>query len=136
MPTTRSPAMRRRSGPATRTSTARRRIRSLADDRRRRVLLVRYMVEPRRVVAGGIELEHCDVGHEPCRGRSVPVLLPRLEEHTVAGPDHLDRPTTALCVTDALENVDRLAVRVRVPRGACARCEVDAARAEPRPVGR
>ena len=48
------------------------------------------------------------MGHEPCRGRSVPVLLPRLEEHTVAGPDHLDRPTTALCVTDALENVAEL----------------------------
>ena len=64
--------------------------------------------------------------------RAVPVLLARLEEHAVAGTDHLDRPAAPLREADALGDVDGLAVRVRVPRGPCARREVDAARAQAR----
>jgi hypothetical protein len=54
--------------------------------------------------------------HEPRRGRAVPVLLPRFEEDAVAGPDDLDRTTAPLRQAHTLEHVDRLTVRVRVPR--------------------
>src|SRR5205823_10969385 len=57
-----------------------------------------------------------------------------LEEDAVAGADDLDRTAAALRAADALEDVDRLAVRVGVPRGARTRGEVDAARAQARRV--
>jgi hypothetical protein len=44
------------------------------------------------------------------------VFLARLEEDAVAGADHLDRPAAPLAEADAFEDVDRLAVRMRVPR--------------------
>src|SRR5712691_1823878 len=105
---------------------------SALDRRGGGVLLVGYVVTPRRGVALVVDLEHCEVGHEAGRGRAVPVILARLEEDAVAGPDHLDRPAAALCEADALRDVDRLAVRVRVPGRSCARREVDAARAQTR----
>jgi hypothetical protein len=47
----------------------------------------------------------------------VPVVLARLEEHRVAGPDDLDLSTPAIAETYALGDVDGLPVRVGVPRG-------------------
>jgi hypothetical protein len=43
------------------------------------------------------------------------VVLARLEEDPVPGPDHFDRATLALAEPDALGDPDRLAARVRVP---------------------
>jgi len=59
---------------------------------------------------------------------AVPVILARLEEDAVAGSYQLDRTAALLREADAFENVDRLAVRVRMPRRACAGGEMDAAR--------
>jgi hypothetical protein len=42
----------------------------------------------------------------------MPVILARLEEDAVAGPDHLDGLAAALAEADALGDVDRLAVRM------------------------
>jgi hypothetical protein len=53
--------------------------------------------------------------------------LARLEEHAVAGADHLDRSAAALAEAYALGDVDGLAVGVDVPRGSSSRGEVDAA---------
>jgi hypothetical protein len=61
--------------------------------------------------------------------------LARFEEDAVSGADHLDRRAAALAVADALEDVDRLAVRVGVPGGARAGCGVDVARVQPRGRG-
>jgi hypothetical protein len=70
--------------------------------------------------------------HETVRRSAVPVFLAGLEKHAVAGPDHLGRTAAPLREADALEHVDRLAVRVCMPGGACAGREVDAARTQPR----
>ena len=105
-------------------------VRSAVDRGCRRVLLVADVVAPGRGVALVVDLEHRDVGHEARRRRAVPVLLARLEEHAVAGPDDLDGPAAPLAQADALEDPDRLTVRVRVPGGARAGREVDAARAQ------
>jgi hypothetical protein len=70
------------------------------------------------------------VGHEAGRRGAVPVILARLEEHPVTGADHLDRGAAPLREADTLEDVDGLAVRVRVPGRPRARCEVDAARTD------
>jgi hypothetical protein len=56
----------------------------------------------------------------------VPVVLARLEEHRVAGPDDLDLSTPAIAETYALGDVDGLPVRVGVPRGSGTGGEVDA----------
>jgi hypothetical protein len=98
----------------------------------RPVLLVGDVDSPRRAVPFRVDLEHGEVGHEPVRRGAVPVLLARLEVHPIAGADHFDRAAAPLREPDALEDVDRLAVRVRVPRGACTGREVDAAGAQAR----
>ena len=79
-----------------------------------------------------VGLLHRDVRHEPRRGGAVPVLLARLEEDAVSGPDHLDRAAAPLAEADAFGDPDRLAVWVRVPGGAGARREVDARPRRPR----
>jgi hypothetical protein len=106
-------------------------LRLVADrvDRRRRVLLVADGGAPAGGVSLVVDLEHGEVGHEPGRSGAVPVLLVRLEEHPVARVDRLDGPAAPLAEADALEDVDRLAVRMRVPGGASAAREVNAARA-------
>jgi len=48
------------------------------------------------------------------------------------GPDHLDRAALALAEAEPFGDPDRLAVRVGVPRGACAGRDVDARRPDPR----
>src|SRR4051812_12764506 len=69
------------------------------------------------------------MAHEAVWRRTVPVLLAGLEEDAVTGLEHLDRATSPLGSADALEDVDRLAVRVGVPRRARAGREVDPYRA-------
>ena len=98
----------------------------------RRVLLVGDVVTPGRGVALIVDLEHRQMSHEAIRRCAVPVLLARLEEDAVAGPDHLDRPAAALREAEALGDEDGLAVRVGVPRRPCARREVNAARVQAR----
>src|SRR5260370_41174403 len=100
--------------------------------RRRGILGVADVRTPGGAVALAVDVEHRDVCHEP-RGRStVPVLLARLEEHAVARPDYFDRPAATLGEADALDDENGLAVWVRVPRRACARSEVHAARGQAR----
>src|SRR4051812_23780422 len=81
------------------------------------VLLVRDVLAPRHRAPGLVVLLHRDVDHEAGGRRAVPVVLARLEEDAVAGPDLLDRPTVALAEADALGDEDGLAVRVGVPGG-------------------
>ena len=100
--------------------------------RRGVVLLVGDVLAPSGVVAGVVDLEHRDVGHEAVGCSPVPVLFAGLEEDAVAGTDRLDRSAAALSATDALDDVDRLAVRVGVPRRPGTWREVDAARRQPR----
>src|SRR5205823_9953336 len=51
-----------------------------------------------------------DVGHEPCRGGAVPVVLGGLEEDAVAGSDRFDRAAFALAQANAFGDPDRLPV--------------------------
>src|SRR3977135_4019518 len=94
------------------------------------------MVAPRGVVPLVVHLEHRDVSHEARRRSAVPVVLAGLEEYTVARADYLDRATATLRQADALGDEDRLTVGVGVPCGSRAGREVDAARAQPRRIGR
>src|SRR5690242_2958190 len=92
--------------------------------RRGPVLVVGDVLAPGHGAAALVVLLHGDVGHEAIRSGAVPVLLAGFEEDAVAGPDDLDRAAVALAAADALGDEDRLAVRVRVPRGAGAGREV------------
>src|SRR5436309_4188201 len=94
----------------------------------RRVFLVSDVSAPRRSGALLVGLEHGEVGHEARRRGAVPVVLARLEEHAVAGPDHLDRSASPLTQANSLGDPDGLAVGMRVPRRSRPWCEVDAAR--------
>src|SRR5207248_10676945 len=91
------------------------------------VFLVGHVLGP---VHGGaliVDFLHSDVSHEAIRGGTVPVILAGPEVDAVPRADDLDRPAAALTASDALDHIDRLAARVRVPRGASARREVNAA---------
>src|SRR3954453_8465556 len=55
----------------------------------------------------------------------MPVVLYGLEEDAVAGADLLDGAAFTLAAADAFGHPDRLAARVRVPGGACARREMN-----------
>src|SRR3954470_16880016 len=101
-----------------------------------RVLLVADVLAPADRAAGLVVLLHRDVHHEAAGRGAVPVVLARLEEHAVAGPDDFDRAALALAEPDALDDEDRLAVRMGVPGGAGAGGEVDARRGEGRRPGR
>src|SRR6266571_1730299 len=118
-------------------STTRRRVRaidSVSDWRRGPVLLVGDVGAPRCARAFVVDVEQREMGHE-ARGRSaVPVILAGLEEDPIARADDLDGAAAPLCQTDALGDVDGLAVRVAVPGRPRARREVDAARAQSRAV--
>src|SRR5437870_1655387 len=59
------------------------------------------------------------------------MLLSRLEEHAVAGPDDLQRPAARLRVAHAFGDEDRLTERMTVPSGACSGAEMDAEAAQP-----
>jgi len=109
---------------------------SAPDRRRSRVLVVAYVVAPRRAATLVVDDEHRDVRHEASWCGAMPVLLARLEEHTVPRADHLDRATATLREADAFGDEDGLTVWMRVPRRAGPRREVDAARAQARWIGR
>ena len=76
------------------------------------------MVSSGGTVAFRVDVEHRDVSHEARRRGAMPVVLARLEEHTVAGADDLDRPAATLGQADAFGDEDGLAVGMRVPRRA------------------
>ena len=67
---------------------------------------------------------------------AVPVVLTGFEEHAVAGADHLDRAIAALAAADPLEDVDRLADRVGMPRRSRSGGEVHARGLQARRRGR
>src|SRR5436190_775763 len=89
-----------------------------------RVLGVAHMLSPLDDVSPVVGLLEGDVGHEPVRSGAVPVVLAGLEEDAVAGTDLLDRAAHAPAEPDALGDPDRLAPRMRMPRGSGARREV------------
>src|SRR4051794_18576667 len=66
----------------------------------------------------------------------MPMLLVRLDEHAVARADDLDRSIATLHEAYAFGHPERLAAGVTMPRGSCARGEMNDARAEPRTVRR
>jgi hypothetical protein len=72
------------------------------------------MLTPGHRAARIVGLLHCDVSHQTVGRGAVPVILPRLEEDAVAGPDHLDLTAAALTEADALGDEDRLPERVSV----------------------
>src|SRR5947209_18535777 len=92
---------------------------SVVEGRRRPVLLVGDVGAPRRAGALIVDLEQREVRHEARPRGAVPVVLARLEEHAVAGADHLDRAAAALREADTLGDPDGLGVRVRVQGRAC-----------------
>ena len=89
------------------------------------VLLVADLFQPVR----GLAVEpflNGDVRHRGGWRCAVPVLLTRREPDHVTGPDFLDRPAPALRAAAASRHDQRLAQRVRVPRGSSAGLEGDA----------
>src|SRR2546430_3142117 len=90
------------------------------------------MRAPRRAVALLVDIDYREMAHEARRRGAVPVVLARLEEHAVAWADHLDRRAAPLYEANAFRDVDRLSVRMGVPRSSRARRESDAARAHAR----
>lgn len=76
-----------------------------------------------------------DLDHEAVGGGAVAVVLAGFEEHTVAGSDHLGQAALALAAADTLDDVDRLPVRVGMPRSPGARREMNECRDEGRRAG-
>src|SRR5579864_8193362 len=107
----------------------------VADRRRFCVLVLADVDTPGDDVAVLVCLLDCDVRHEPGRCGAVPVVLTRLEEDTVPGPDHLDRATLTLAKADTFGDPDRLPMRMRVPGSARAGREVDARCSDARAAG-
>ncbi len=66
-----------------------------------------------------------------CAPRAMPVLFAGIERDDVAGLDLLDRPAPSLREAGAGCDIERLAKRMRVPEGACARLEADQGGPEP-----
>src|SRR5947209_9380464 len=79
---------------------------SFLDRRRLAILLGGDVVAPCDDIALVVCLLHREVGHETRRCGTVPVVLTRLEEHPVAGADHLDRPAAPLAEPHALGDPD------------------------------
>lgn len=52
-----------------------------------------------------VDLEHRDVRHKPVRRGAVPVLLTRIEEDAVAGPDHLERHSRLMSYSGSCRNI-------------------------------
>ena len=75
---------------------------------------------------------HCDVGHAIGRRGAVPVLFARRNPHDIAGPYLKYRTALGLDPADARDDVERLAERVGMPVGPCARLEGDAIRGNAR----
>src|ERR1700690_1149209 len=73
-----------------------------------------------------------DVGHRRGRGRTMPMPVVRRAPYDVACMDFDDRLTLALRPAASGGHDQRLAQRMGVPRGACARLEGDARTRNPR----
>src|SRR4051812_26314167 len=82
------------------------------------VLLLGDVVEPGDDFTVLIGFLHGDVGHEPVWGGSVPVLLAGLDVHHVAGADLTDLAAAPCDESDAVCDVQGLALGVVVPGGA------------------
>src|SRR4051812_22620956 len=82
---------------------------------RAEVLVVADVLAPGHGAAALVALLDGDVGHGAGGSSSVPVVLARLEEATIAGPNRFDGAVLALAVALALDHEDRLAERVGVP---------------------
>src|SRR5439155_24928980 len=76
------------------------------------------------------DLNQRQVGHESLRRGAVPVILAGFEDDAAARADLFHRGTATLHATDALRDVDGLTVGMRVPGGARAGGETDAARVQ------
>ena len=92
------------------------------------ILVVADVCAPGRADPLVADLDQRQVGHEAVAAGAMPMLLTWREEDAVAGADHLDWPAAPLYETDALGDVDRLAVGMGMPRRPCARREVDVVR--------
>src|SRR3954447_2660349 len=103
--------------------------------RPRAVLVVGDVASPRHRTARRVGLLHGDVHHEAVGRGAVPVVLARLEEDAVAGADDLHLTALALAEADTLGHEDRLAVRMGVPGGPRAWCEVHSGGGEGRGAG-
>src|SRR6266516_4370102 len=88
----------------------------------RAVLLVRHLLEPLNVRAVEMLLER-DVNHPGPGRRAVPMLLVGRDPYGIASLDLADRAAPSLNAADPRYDMQRLAERVRVPRGPRARLE-------------
>jgi hypothetical protein len=88
--------------------------RRLAHARASFVLLCGHVFQPVHRLAVEFLLNR-NVRHRRGRRRTMPVLLAWRKPYDIAGPNLLDRPTPALCATDAGSHDQRLTERVRVP---------------------
>src|SRR5271165_7632044 len=95
-----------------------------------RVLLVRHLLQPGHCGAV-LHLSDGDMRHGAVRRRAVPVLLARLEPDDVAGSGLLDRGAFPPHAAETGDDHQRLAERVRMPRGTRARLKGDSGRAHP-----
>src|SRR5215470_7794575 len=94
------------------------------------ILRVGHVLEPGDRLA--VEhLLHGDVHHAGVGAGAVPVLLARRNPYRVAGADFAHRPALGLHPSDAEDDVQGLAERMRVPGGARARLEEHAVAPEP-----
>src|ERR1700722_21004260 len=89
------------------------------------VFLVGNMFHPLDELAVESLLDR-DVAHRGSRRRAVPVLMPRRAPNHVPGSDFDDRLTLALRPTASGSDEQRLAQRMGMPGGACARLKGDA----------
>src|SRR3954451_2586486 len=89
----------------------------------RAVLLVGDVIEPGHDLSARIGLHYRDVRHVPVGGGAVPVLLAGFDVDDVAGADLLDATVSCRDETDAVGDVESLALGVVVPGGASAGCE-------------
>jgi len=92
-------------------------------------LLVGYVLHPFNSLA--IQLfRNRDVRHRGRWRRAVPMLFTRRDPHDIARADLVSWPAPSLNRSDARDDDQRLAERVRVPRRACTGSKVTVAPGE------
>src|SRR3954447_1393639 len=82
------------------------------------VVAVRYVGKPRDDLALAVGLLHGHVGHESVRCRAVPMLFIGLDVDHIAGPNFPDLSVPAGDESDAVSDVEGLALGVVVPGSA------------------